>query len=326
MMRALFRAVPIPAASPPFDSVHLRVYYEAIYTGTEVENMTGILPADGAKTPWPVVLFLPAINGTPENYTWLGREIVTQGFLFATYTFIEQAIPTVEPGLSPGLDTRLLSKSNYGSGPGAITVGPILKELEAMNARGPLAGCLDLDHVILGGHSAGGTIAIQNANPAFFQGIAGSFAYGAHSLGSKMFGFETGSVMPLCSSRPLLLMGGTGDGVIAKSASRYGLSQHASASAPIERTFESLEPNGWSHLVLFEGANHFAIAHPHDATCARGFLDVAPTFDTAATRAALRDVVLDFLAHAARSDVTARVRLASLSSTRPKAIARALVR
>ena len=251
---------------------------------------------------------------------------MTQGFLFATYTFIEQAIPTVEPGLSPGLDTRVLTKDTYGSGPGAITVGPILKELGAMNARGPLAGCLDLDRVILGGHSAGGTIAIQNANPGFFPSIAGSFAYGAHSLGSKMFGFETGSVMPLCSARPLLLMGGTGDGVIAKSASRYGLSQHASATAPIEKTFESLEPNGWSHLVLFEGANHFAIAHPHDETCARGFLDDAPTFDTAATRAAMRDVILDFLAYAARADAPARERLAGLSSSRPQAIARVLTR
>lgn len=137
---------------------------------------------------------------------------------------------------------------------------------------------LDLKKIILGGHSAGGRIALESANPRFFPQLAAAFGYAVHSLGGLNLGFEPGTILPLPNSIPTLLMGGTCDGVIFNSSQRYGI-DYENSTTPIARTFSEAITGGRndSYLVLLEGANHFTIAHPKDTTTARSFLDFPAT-------------------------------------------------
>jgi pimeloyl-ACP methyl ester carboxylesterase len=126
---------------------------------------------------------------------------------------------------------------------------------------------LNLDHIVLGGHSAGGTIALQNADARYFPQIKAAFAYAGHTMVATVMGFPAGTVLAL-PPRPMLIMGGTEDGVIAASSGRYG---QESTHNPILRTFREAAQQG--ALVIFEGANHFACVHPMDTTTGRGFLE-----------------------------------------------------
>jgi hypothetical protein len=63
------------------------------------------------------------------------------------------------------------------------------------------------------------------------------------------------------------MIGGTCDGVIYNSSHRYGLTWEK-AQTPVVRTFREAIAGGRgdSYLLLLEGANHFSVAHPIDAT------------------------------------------------------------
>lgn len=137
-----------------------------------------------------------------------------------------------------------------------------------------LAGLLDLQTIILGGHSAGGRLALENAEPKLFtvnrinDSIAGAFTYGAHSAAPMPLKKEPGSLLSLPSSLPMLLIGGTEDGVIANNSKIYGLEKWATPAEPIIRTFreEIKHEREDSYLIIIEGANHFTIADCADPT------------------------------------------------------------
>lgn len=137
---------------------------------------------------------------------------------------------------------------------------------------------LNLQQIILGGHSAGGRIALENADPRFFPQVAATFSYGAHSAAPTMLGFEPNTILPLPSAKPILLMGGTRDGVIANNSKLYGISTQ-DATRSVIRTFQEAIAGGRddTYLVILEGANHFSIAHPLDTTTAITFLDLSAT-------------------------------------------------
>jgi hypothetical protein len=172
----------------------------------------------------------------------------------------------------------MLAPNAYGTGPTASALPALLAELERLQSEGILAGMLDLERVILGGHSAGGRVAIESCDRRFFPQLAGAFAYGAHTAAGTTMGYEAGTILPLPDSLPLLLMGGTRDGVIANSSDRYGIVWDE-PTTPIVRTFqEGIKGNrNDSYLVLLEGANHFSIAYPFDTTAGTSFLDFPPT-------------------------------------------------
>ena len=137
---------------------------------------------------------------------------------------------------------------------------------------------LDLDHIILGGHSAGGRVAIESASPQFFPQVVAAFAYGAHTAAGVQLGYPPSTILSLPDSLPLLLIGGTCDGVIANSSHRYGVTWKR-PTTPIERTFSVAIAGGRgdSYLLLIEGANHFSIANHFDSTTGRPFLDFQST-------------------------------------------------
>lgn len=111
-----------------------------------------------------------------------------------------------------------------------------------MNRTGLLSGLLDLERVVLAGHSGGGTVALENANPAWFPVVA-TFTYAAHTMASVMLGHGPSTVLAMPGAIPTLMVAGELDGVMAASSDRY----RAVADAPhdpVARTFDEAFAGG----------------------------------------------------------------------------------
>lgn len=294
MIRCLYRAGRVPGAPPPHDTLHARVYYPALPPGTEAERMTGELPVDRERAPLPVVLFCSGINIPCAGYGWLALRLAAAGYAVVLYDYVAETLPGVV-GLTPGLDLGRVRPDTYGTGPTCPAIGPILDLLADLNDRpgGPLHGALDLTAVALGGHSAGGTVALHNGG--YFAAVRAVFAYAGHTVASILLGFPPDTVLPI-ADKPTLLMRGDRDGVIAASRSRYG---HGPAADPVARTFAAALPAtacGPAYDALIEGANHLAIVHPQDETTGRGFLDGDLGRPAEAIRQTIAELLLAFLA------------------------------
>lgn len=276
-VRALFEAARVESAVSPYDTIHLKVFYPAAATGSHQEKDMGIFPADAQQAPFPVVIFFNGINCSPEAYQWLAIALAERGFVVLTFAWVAENIPGVI-ALTPGVDIAKMLPAVYGTAPTASALPALLSTLERLQSKGVLAGLLDLQKVILGGHSAGGLVALENANPKFFPQVVAAFAYGAHSAGIMQLGYQPGTILSLPSSLPMMLMAGTQDGVIANSSDRYGVVWEK-ATTPVERTFHEaiVADRGDCHLLLLEGANHFSVVHPFDFTTGRAFLDFPAT-------------------------------------------------
>jgi predicted dienelactone hydrolase len=311
--RALYRAVRIAETKAPYDTMHLKVLYPARLSNSPDERNTGHVPVDTTRAPFPVVIFLGGINCCSDSYKWLAVELVRRGLVVVLFDWVGETFPGVV-GLTNGVDLSKLTPDTYGTAPTTFALPAILSELETLQHEGVLAGLLDLQQVILGGHSAGGTIALHNANPQLFPAIKGAFVYGAHNLMSAVLGWPPGTLAPLSSGVPLLLLGGTRDGIIAASSGRYGIAEHQSAYAPIERTFDEAIAGGRgdAYLVIIEGANHTSLIHPPDETTSRAFLDQPTTVPDEAIRALLIGVIANFIDGAIRQRPDARQALTAL--------------
>jgi hypothetical protein len=129
-------------------------------------------------------------------------------------------------------------------------------------------------------------------------------------------GYEPGKILPLPDARPLLLLGGTHDGVIAHSSERYGITWEK-PTTPVSRTFQEAIGGGRndSYLVLLEGANHFSIAYPFDATTGRPFLDRPATQSEDRTREIVAEAIGLFIDAHVRHQPNALEALHHLLST-----------
>ena len=139
-------------------------------------------------------------------------------------------------------------------------------------------------------------MALENADPRFYPQVAAAFSYGGHSAAPTMLGFEPGTILPLSVARPLLLMGGTCDGVIAASSDHYGMPL-GDATSSIVRTFKEAIAGGRNdtYVALLEGANHFSIAYPLDTTTASSFIDLPATQPEDKIRSLLVETVALFI-------------------------------
>lgn len=288
-VRAFFQAAKVEGSAAPYDTLHLKVFYPAKMTGDGQEQTMGVVAADSQQAPFPVVILFNGINCGPELYQWLAVRLAARGLVTLTFAWVAENIPGMV-GLTPGVDLTKLVPGAYGTGPTASALPALLAALERLQAEGVLAGLLDLQRIVLGGHSAGGRVAIESANPEFFPQIAAAFSYAAHTAGIVQMGYAPGTILPLPPSVPLLLMGGTCDGVIAGSSDRYGVSWEQ-PTTPIVRTFDEAIVGGREdcYLLLLEGANHFSIADPFDYTTGRAFLDLPAT----QSEEALRDLMAE---------------------------------
>jgi pimeloyl-ACP methyl ester carboxylesterase len=292
--------------------------YPARLTGGSEERSAGHVPVDTAEAPFPVVIFFSGINCCSDSYKWLAVELVKRGLVVILFDWVGETFPGVI-GLTNGVDLSQLKPETYGSGPTTLALPAILFELEALQREGALAGLLDLRQIILGGHSAGGSMALQNANRKFFPNVKGAFAYGAHNLMSAALGWPPNALAPLSSEAPLLLLGGARDGVIAASANRYGVTEHQNAYAPIERTFDEAIAGGrgQAYLAILEGANHTSLVHPPDQTTSRAFLDQPTTAPDEAIRALLVELIGNFIDGVIRHKPEAQRSLEALLRNNP---------
>jgi predicted dienelactone hydrolase len=292
-VRAIFRAVKVENAKSPFDVIQLKIFYPALEPQSDTERNSGILSPDKSKSPFKPVIMLNGVNCPPESYQWLAPELCQKGCVFVSFQWITDELPGGMQGLTPGIDVRFMNYENYGQGATGSAIQPILDDLAKVNAEGLLTNCLDLENVILGGHSAGGSIALMNAG--HFPQIKAAFVYGSHTQGSTMMGFPANYVCPITSEKPLLMMGGNNDGVITWSARRYGKSEE-DCTISLKQTFEKAigGHSGDRYLAIFDGANHFTFASPKDTTTGRPFLDFEPKNDEAQRRI-MAEMIADFI-------------------------------
>ncbi len=322
VVRAIYRACAIPDAASPHDRILLKVFYPAAPEDSPEERNSGVIPPDTTAAPYPVVVFMPGINLGPESVSWLAVTLAAQGLAVVTYSAVTEEMPGYI-SLSPGLDLAALGPEQFGSRPSCTTLAPILSELERLDRDSPLAGLLNLEALVLAGHSAGGTAALLNANPEWFAGVRGVFSYAAHSGASVSLGWPAETVLPLPGHVPALIMGGDRDGVIAASAHRYGRDEGAPTHS-IERTFDEgvAEDQADSYLFILRGANHFSFAHPHDGTTGRAFLDWDTGAEPAQLRTRIAALVSDFIALVLQGDKAARGRLDAALTSPDMAVAR----
>ncbi|PSB09911.1 dienelactone hydrolase [Pleurocapsa sp. CCALA 161] len=275
-VRSFFQAVKVENASSPYDTIHLKVFYPGQAAGSN-EAPIGIVPADSQQSPFKVVIFFNGVNCGGELYQWLAMKLVERGLVVVTFSWVAENFPGMV-ALTPGVDINMLAPSMYGKGATASALPTLLMALKRLQAEGVLAGLLDLNQIVLGGHSAGGRVAIESANSQFFPEVAAAFAYAAHTAAGTQLGYPAGTILPLPDSLPLLLIGGTCDGVIANSSHRYGVTWEQ-ATTPILRTFHEAIAGGRndSYLLLLEGANHYSACYPLDSTAGQLFLDFPPT-------------------------------------------------
>lgn len=296
LVRSTWQAVAIPGRASPYDVAHYKLYYPAVADSSDATSATGELPPDRSRGPLPVVVMLSGANVTQDSYRWLATELVEDGFAVVTYDHVGELAPGMV-GLSPGVDLGALAPDVYGTRPTCDALLPLLGALRDLSVAGPLAGLLDLDRVVLGGHSAGGSLALQSARTTVVPGLRAVFTYAAHTMTSAMIpGYEAGTVLAAATDVAALLMYGTEDGVIATSTHRYGADSPDRAD-PVRATFEHGVPGGRGDAYLAElrGANHFAIGEGEDPTVSRGFLDGRATVAPSESREILGMLVRAFL-------------------------------
>ncbi len=312
MVRAFYQSVAVETAVAPYNIIALKIYYLAELSGSDEERNTGVVPANAALSPFPVVIIMPGINVGPEAYQWLAVELAQKGLVVVTYSWIAEEMPGYI-SLTPGVELAALQVGAYGSAPTSPAIAPILAEMAKQNENGRLAGLLNLDKVVLGGHSAGGTMALQNGNHEWFPQVKGVFSYGAHTMVTTFLGYEPQTTLPLWDV-PTLLMGGSLDGVIEASCHRYG--NDPSSTIPLEKTFETGGEN--TFLVVLAGANHFTMAYPIDETTGRPFLDHPTTQPDDQLRHELVTLITFFIDAHVRGNPKAKIALKQqLNSSNP---------
>ena len=315
-VRAFYRAAGVSGYSAPYDVITLKLYYPCSYGDSFEERNTGSIPADASRAPFPVVVVMPGINLSHEAYDWLAGKLAESGFVVVTYSWVSLEIDDMI-SISPGITMKRLKPKHYGKKPSCPALKSIFAELEKVQKQSLLSGLLDLDRVIIGGHSAGGTMALLNANPEWFPQIRGAFAYAAHTAANTMLGWDEDTIMPLSRDLPLLIMGGDRDGVIAASSHRYGDDEENSPTERVERTFHEgvSGSRGDRHLLIIRGANHFAPVWPRNTTTGRSFLDRKPKGNKKQIRKYLAQVITNFCDHACTGNAMSAADLQGLVNT-----------
>ena len=289
IVRALRKAIKVEDAHSPYDTIHLKIFYQSEYS--EAQNPFSIAPAARDLAPFPVVIFFNGFNCSFAVYEWLAAELTARDLVVVLFDWLINANGVTT--ITPGVDLTAFERENYGKVPSAAALPLLSKELDSLQSEGILAGLLNLNQIVLGGHSAGGRLALENADPKFFDRLVGAFSYGAHSAAPISLKYEPGTILPLPDSLPMLLIGGTKDGVIAKNSKIYGVEQWSTPATPVLRTFKE----GFKFkdrnkcLVIIEGANHFAIADRTDPTLSVAADDFAATKPEAEIRALMASTI-----------------------------------
>ena len=288
----IVRSVHFGFEVPDTDASMATLYYAADEGALDAARLTGLVAADRSRSPWPLVIVLPGINVPPDSYRWLAIRLVRAGYCVATYANIGSLGPAGR-GITPGIDLAAFGPDIIASHCSATALGPLLDAIADLDE--PVRGLIDFDRVAIGGHSAGGTVALHNTDPSWVSGLACAFSFGGHTMTSMSLGHGEASITAVPSKVPILLLAGADDGVIAASRDRYRNDDQA--HDPVRRTFdEAIRRNqNDSWLVELADGNHFTICDPIDETSGRSFLEAELRSTDRLARDTLASVLAAFL-------------------------------
>lgn len=294
--RAFYRAVTVAGVKPPYNVITLKIFYPARWSDDAEALSSGIMPPNEELAPFPVVIFWPGVNCDSAMYYWLASKIAESGSVVLLMSWLAQNLPD-RISLTPGIDLDAIKPTNYGTRPTASSLSAIQSIVDDLAAVGLLAKLLATDKVVLAGHSAGGTLALQNADKRFVPGVVGAIAYCANPLATTILGgFPSGYLPPLPADAPMLMIGASEDGIGTHHNALYGRVGQSGADT-VRATFTDSLPRtkGDSYCVILRGANHYTIGHPLDTAIGRAFMDAAEVGDNASLRQTIADLMCYFI-------------------------------
>mmetsp|Transcript_20750 Transcript_20750/g.65666 ORF Transcript_20750/g.65666 Transcript_20750/m.65666 type:complete len:272 (+) Transcript_20750:125-940(+) len=210
------------------------------------------------------------------------------------------------------------SEERFAEGAAAPGLRATLAALGRINAGGPLAGRLDLGSVALGGHGVGGRAALELAcYGENFDQISACFTYGA-SLVNDPIGHDgpfyppVGGVLPFRAGHPpLLMMGGTRDGVVGMYSKRTGeIDPLDTLRRSIQEGVVGEESTSMACLVALRGASHSMPTYPGEPNAAYHGMDMVPEGSVDNQRELFSHLVRNFLdAYVAPPDWPTRSRI-----------------
>ncbi len=273
LTRAFYDAIVIPEATPPYNNLQIKFYYPAELDIKNPAHRMGMASANHSKAPFPVVILMPGMNIDPAGYRWIAEALGQYGIATLCYQFMAEEIPGMVFS-SPGLKLSAMRPDTFGKSTSSTVLPHLLQYLQSQHEKGILQNCLNLDRIILGGHSAGGLMAMLNAQPDWFEGVCGCFSYGASTATNPMLGWGENDMLPLPSRLPTLLMGGTRENDISNASGSSDLDSASQQAKRIVQTFEQcLSPlDGKNWLLLIKDATHLMPVYPSDDTTGLGFL------------------------------------------------------
>jgi hypothetical protein len=283
-VRAVYDAVTVPGVDPPYDTAHLVVHYPAV--AADGDPALGIVAPDPARTPLPVVLLAGNFNCPPELYAWLAKRLARSGRAVVTWTWVTPLFGG-RPGLSTGIDLAAVTPDAYGSRIPSLLLPALLDRLPELADVG---AALDLSRVVLGGHSAGGTTALLCS--AWLD--APAFSYGGHTRAQVPQGFGAEHYLPLGDGPPLLLLGGTQDGV-PDALARQQVGAVAPGHPMLLTAQRAVPPGRRCWTTLLDGANHYSFCDGYDGTSGRGYLEGSASGDPERIRVRIGELVEAFL-------------------------------
>jgi dienelactone hydrolase len=297
----------VPGARPPYDVVQFRVDYPAAAAATADAGL-GLIGPDPSYGRLPVVILHGNFNCPPHLYLWLARRLALAGRAAVTFTWVTTWLDD-RPGLSTGIDLGAVAPDATLRRSPHLVLEPLLGALTTLPEIG---ASLDTDRVVLGGHSAGGTLALLAAAPAWHPRVRGAFSYGGHTRAQVPQGLGTDTYLPLSGDLPLLLVAGTADGVVGAIAARQG---HTGSEHPMVATRHRAVPDaGDAWLVMIEGADHYAVADGYDGSTGRGYLEQPGPADPSVVRDRFAALALDLCSVAFDGSREARRRLDAVAS------------
>lgn len=307
-VRAVYRVFPVLDQAAPYDRINAKIFYPGVMShGEEAVNM-GVIPVFDVGKLMPIVILMPGMNVGPESYQWLALHLAREHCIVVTYSYFSEELPGYA-ALSPGIDIEALKPEKYGTCPSASILSALMDGIRREAQQPFFNKHIDINTIILGGHSAGGSVAMLNNREDWFAGVKAAFTYGAHAGAATLLGYPESSYYELPTTSPLLLIGGERDGVINASYRRY--SKEESKEDKLQHTFQQAFQRGEkdSFLAIIKGANHFTFAHPVDTTTGRHFLDQEQTHDGNTLRYIIANLISDFIKFHTHQDVRAEDRL-----------------
>ena len=320
--RASARPSRSPGVEAPYDTAHLTSATRRRPPQDDVERMSGMLAADPAGAPYPVVVLVPGVNVAAETYRWLAVATRRGRLRRASPTTGSATLFPGQYGLTPGVDLDAVTPEGYGTRP--TTPGPRRDPRGAARAdppsvaRGPARPRQGRPGRPLGRRHRRAAVGLARVVPDGPRGRRPTARTPWRPSSSAT------RPAPCCRrrSRPRCCSSAAPhDGVVAASAIRYGEAARRPRARP-DRA--DLARGAAAHHRGLAGAARrtratCCPAYPEDPTSARGFLEEPDRRRSSDERLrdVLAEVVTTFLAAHLRATPDAKAALDRLAGPPP---------